>query len=52
MTATWDRVGITTKRARVRDLWAHTDAASVEERYSAVVPSHGVVMLRVWPIAN
>ena len=40
----------TTKKARVRDLWAHTDSASVENRYAATVPSHGVVLLRVWPI--
>ena len=52
MTATKDRVGITTRRARVRDLRAHTDAAAVEARYSAVLPSHGIVMLRVWPIVN
>jgi alpha-galactosidase len=52
MTAYWDRVGLKTRKARVRDLWAHTDSASVESRYTATVPSHGVVMLRVWPIAD
>jgi alpha-galactosidase len=52
ITADWGRVGLKTKRARVRDLWAHTDSASVESRYTATVPSHGVVMLRVWPIAE
>jgi alpha-galactosidase len=52
MTADWGRVGLGTKKARVRDLWAHTDSAIVESRYAAIVPSHGVVMLRVWPIAN
>jgi alpha-galactosidase len=50
ITADWGRVGLKTKRARVRDLWAHTDSASVESRYAATVPSHGVVMLRVWPM--
>jgi alpha-galactosidase len=50
MTADWGRVGIKTQRARVRDLWAHTDSASVDRRYAATVPSHGVVMLRVWPL--
>ena len=50
ITADWGRVGLTTKKARVRDLWAHTDSAWVENRYAAGVPSHGVVMLRVWPI--
>jgi alpha-galactosidase len=52
ITADWGRVGLKTKKARVRDLWAHTDSALVESRYAATVPSHGVVMLRVWPIAN
>ncbi|MGE0353142.1 MAG: glycoside hydrolase family 27 protein [Gemmatimonadales bacterium] len=52
ITAHWSRVGITTRTARVRDLWAHTDSASVESRYTATVPSHGVVMLRVWPGEN
>ena len=52
ITADWGRVGLPTRRARVRDLWAHTDSAVVERRFTATVPSHGVVMLRVWPIAN
>ncbi len=50
ITANWGRVGINSKKARVRDLWAHTDSAMVQDRYTAVVPSHGVVMLRVWPM--
>jgi alpha-galactosidase len=52
ITANWDRVGLKSSRARVRDLWAHTDSAVVKDRYAATVPSHGVVMLRVWPIAD
>ncbi|MBL0170037.1 MAG: glycoside hydrolase family 27 protein [Gemmatimonadaceae bacterium] len=50
ITVDWERVGLKTRKARVRDLWAHTDSALVENRYVAAVPSHGVVMLRVWPI--
>jgi alpha-galactosidase len=50
ITTDWGRVGLKTTKARVRDLWAHTDSASVESRYAATVPSHGVVMLRVWPM--
>jgi alpha-galactosidase len=49
ITATWERVGLKTNQARVRDLWAHKDSSSVRERYNALVPSHGAVMLRVWP---
>lgn len=52
ITANWGTIGLKTKKARVRDLWAHTEQAVVENFTSAPVPSHGVVMLRVWPIAN
>jgi len=52
ITANWDRVGLKTRKARVRDLWAHTETAVAEKFYAATVPSPGVVMLRVWPIAE
>ena len=32
---------------RVRDLWAHKDLTA-EPEFTAEVPSHGVVMLKVW----
>jgi alpha-galactosidase len=31
----------------VRDLWAHRDLGEITEGYSAAVPSHGVVMIKV-----
>ena len=52
MTANWGRIGITTRKATVRDLWAHKDLGVIESRYTATVPSHGVVMLRVTPVQN
>ena len=52
MTANWGSVGLKSKQARVRDLWAHTDSSGIADRYTATVPSHGVVMLRVWPAGN
>ena len=52
ITANWGSVGIKTREARVRDLWAHTDTSGVTGRYTATVPSHGVVMLRVWPASQ
>jgi alpha-galactosidase len=52
MTASLGRVGIHTRSATVRDLWAHKDMGTVENRYTAMVPSHGVVMLRVTPGAE
>ncbi len=41
------RLGITTRSARVRDLWAHADLAPVTGGLKITVPSHGVAMLRV-----
>jgi alpha-galactosidase len=47
MKATWEDLGVK-KAKRVRDLWAHNDLTNAASGYSASVPSHGVVMLRVW----
>jgi alpha-galactosidase len=33
--------------ARLRDMWKHQDLGSVRGSYTAVVPKHGVVMLRI-----
>lgn len=33
--------------AKIRDLWEHKDLGTVRDSYSAEVPKHGVVMLRV-----
>jgi len=52
MTANWGAIGIKTKQARVRDLWAHKDLGTIDDRYTATVPSHGVVMLRVTPVGT
>jgi alpha-galactosidase len=32
----------------VRDLWAHKDLGSFENEFTAQVPRHGAVMVRVW----
>jgi alpha-galactosidase len=31
----------------VRDLWAKKDLGTLQERYTAIVPQHGVVMIKV-----
>jgi alpha-galactosidase len=36
------------KVTKARDLWAHQDAQFKNGEYSATVPPHGVLMLRVW----
>ncbi|MEO6829280.1 MAG: glycoside hydrolase family 27 protein [Acidobacteriaceae bacterium] len=33
--------------AHVRDLWSHKDLGTLQDSYTAVVPAHGVVMLKL-----
>jgi alpha-galactosidase len=47
ITVTWASIGITSASATARDLWSHTDLGSIATQYTATVPSHGVVMLKV-----
>jgi alpha-galactosidase len=47
ITVTWSSLGITSASATVRDLWSHTDLGPTATQYTATVPSHGVVMLKV-----
>jgi alpha-galactosidase len=49
MTATLRDTGPAGRTWRVRDLWTHKDSTVAADRYQATVPSHGAVMLRVWP---
>jgi len=49
MSVSWWRIGLHAGPARVRDLWAHADRGTFTERFSAVVPAHGVVMVRITP---
>jgi alpha-galactosidase len=35
--------------AKVRDLWAHQDLGAKSGSFSALVPSHGVVLVRIEP---
>jgi alpha-galactosidase len=46
VTARWSDIGLNGK-ARVRDLWAHADRGEVADQFSADVPSHGVVMIKL-----
>jgi len=46
MTARWAELGLSAAPARVRDLWAHADVPAASA-YTATVPAHGVVMLRL-----
>ncbi len=50
VSANWSEIGFPdTVKANVRDLWAAKDLGQLSGSYSADVPSHGVVMLRVKP---
>jgi alpha-galactosidase len=48
VTARWSDIGLD-KKAHVRDLWAHADRGVVSDQFSADVPSHGVVMVKMQP---
>jgi alpha-galactosidase len=43
----WAAAGVTGRNIQVRDLWKHEAVASPGASYSAMVPRHGVVLLRV-----
>ena len=45
---TWSDLGVSGRQA-VRDLWRQQDAGIFDESYSANVPPHGVVLVRIAP---
>jgi alpha-galactosidase len=49
ISASWWRMRLSGP-ARVRDLWTHSDVGEFNDRFSATVPAHGVVMVRITPI--
>ncbi len=50
ITAAWTDIGYPESlSANVRDLWTKKEQSGVKHEYSAEVPSHGVVMVRVTP---
>ena len=46
VTAKWSDVGITGSH-KLRDLWKHEDLGAKSGEFSAEVPSHGVVMVKI-----
>jgi alpha-galactosidase len=44
----WSDLKLTGKR-RVRDLWRQEDRGTFDQAFEAVVPRHGVVLVRIWP---
>jgi alpha-galactosidase len=49
MSVKWTEIGLKTMPKKARDLWAHSDVRMSGDTYIAIVPAHGVVMLRVTP---
>ena len=48
---TWAMLGLTPSQpVLLRDLWAHADLGKFAGVYTAVVPSHDVLMLRATPL--
>ena len=48
MTLDWKKAGLT-GRQKLRDLWRQKDLGSFANSFSAQVPAHGVVLLKVFP---
>jgi alpha-galactosidase len=44
--ADWSEINLSGKQ-RVRDLWRHRDLGIYEQKFSALIPSHGVVMVKL-----
>jgi alpha-galactosidase len=47
ITVKWTDLGLASAPAHIRDLWSRTDIAPVNAEFSATVPPHGVVLLRL-----
>jgi alpha-galactosidase len=46
VTAKWSDISLEGEH-KVRDLWAHADRGKIKEQFTAEIPAHGVVLLRV-----
>ena len=51
VTATWQALGISGTQ-RVRDLWRQKDLGGFDDKFEALVPSHGVVLVKIKPASN
>jgi len=50
ITANWRNIGLAANsRYNVRDLWLHKDLGAFSNTFSEIVPSHGVVMVKLTP---
>jgi len=45
---TWNKIGINSyEKLKVRDLWQHKDLGKFKNSFSATVPPHDVIMIKV-----
>lgn len=47
ITASWKDLDISGKQ-KVRDLWRQKELGEFKDKFTSIVPAHGVVMLRMW----
>ena len=47
ITANWSDLGLPTGVATLRDLWGHAAVGSFTNNYTALIPSHGVQMMKL-----
>jgi len=48
----WSDMGIRNNKQRVRDLWRQKNLGVFEDRFEAEVPSHGVVLVQIFPVSD
>jgi alpha-galactosidase len=51
ISANWADLGIARKQ-KVRDLWRQKDLGTFESKFEALVPRHGVVLVRLFPVGG
>ena len=49
ISVTWQEIELSVQEAAVRDLWEKKDLGRFQNSFSAVVPSHGTVMVKITP---
>ena len=47
MSVKWRDLGLARRKLKIRDLWKHEDMEAAKDEFKAIVPKHGVVLLRV-----
>jgi len=49
ISVSWQEIELSEQEATVRDLWEKKDLGRFQDSFSAVVPSHGAVMVKITP---